>query len=60
VPVAKETREAYLDHLDAALEEAVAQHHGARAIVVTGNSSPPAHPLPQGVEWQSGTEWLRG
>lgn len=41
-----------------ALEEAVTQHRGARAIVVTGTSSPPGHPLPKGVEWQSGAEWL--
>lgn len=41
-----------------ALQEAAAQYRGARAILVTGTSSPPRQRLPKGLEWRSGAEWL--
>ena len=41
-----------------ALAEAAAQHRKARAIMVTGTSSPPGHGLPKRVEWRSAAEWL--
>ena len=41
-----------------ALAEAAAQRRGARAILVTGTSSPPGRGLPKGLEWLAGAEWL--
>lgn len=41
-----------------ALAEAAAQHREARAILVTGTSSPPGRKLPKGLEWRAGAEWL--
>lgn len=41
-----------------ALAEAAAQHRKARAIMVTGTSSPPGRGLPKRLEWRAGAEWL--
>lgn len=41
-----------------ALGEAAEQHRKARAIMVTGTSSPPGRRLPKRLEWRAAAEWL--
>ena len=41
-----------------ALEAAAATFPDARAMLITGTSTPPSCPLPAGLEWRSAAEWL--
>jgi len=42
------------------LDAAKAEHRTAHALLVTGDSTPPARPLPRGLTWMSAAQWLLG
>ncbi len=41
-----------------ALEAAKAAHRTARALLVTGDATPPGKSLPKGLTWMSAAQWL--